>query len=249
MPGDRREADQLELDLKRYELRRAGRVVRIEKIPMELLIFLVENRDQLISREAIVDRLWGKDVFLDTEQGINTAVRKIRQVLHDDAERPRFMQTVVGKGYRFVGPVKVLGDSKSSFNVPAAPLSVPHVETAEGLLPRGQTKWLKSRPGSGALFVLIFAVLTLTYFVFLHHPTSHVPAIHSIAVLPLKNLSGDPADEFFADGMTDELITNLAKISSLRVTSYTSVSKYKASSEPLHRSRGICRLRPSLKAL
>lgn len=112
MPGDRREADQLELDMKRYELRRDGRVIRIEKIPMELLIFLVENRDQLISREAIVDRLWGKDVFLNTEQGINTAVRKIRQVLHDDAERPRFMQTVVGKGYRFVGPVKVLEDSK-----------------------------------------------------------------------------------------------------------------------------------------
>lgn len=86
---------------------------------------------------------------------------------------------------------------------------------------------------SGALFVLILAGLTLTYFAFLHHPTSCVPAIHSIAVLPLKNLSGDPADEFFADGMTDELITNLAKISSLRVTSYTSVSKYKASSEPL----------------
>ena len=79
MPANLQRSDELELDLKRYELRRSGRVLRIEKIPMELFIFLVENRDKLVSREAIVDRLWGKDVFLDTEQGINTAVRKIQQ--------------------------------------------------------------------------------------------------------------------------------------------------------------------------
>jgi len=98
-----------ELDLQRYELRLNGASLRLEKIPMELFIFLVENRDKLVSREAIVARLWGRDVFLDTEQGINTAVRKIRQALRDDPEKHRFLQTVVGKGYRFVGPVRVIG--------------------------------------------------------------------------------------------------------------------------------------------
>ena len=83
-------------------------MLRLEKIPMELLILLVENKDRLVGREAIIERLWGKDVFLDTEQGINTAVRKIRQVLRDDPEAPKYLQTVIGKGYRFVGPITIV---------------------------------------------------------------------------------------------------------------------------------------------
>ena len=97
------QSDSLELDTVRYELRRGEQVLRLEKIPMELLILLAERKDQLVGRQDIIERLWGKDVFLDTEQGINTAVRKIRLVLRDDPENPRFLQTVVGKGYRFVG--------------------------------------------------------------------------------------------------------------------------------------------------
>ena len=100
-------SEELELDLRRYELRRGGAVLRLEKIPMDLLILLVEHKDQLVSREEIIERLWGQDVFLDTEQGINTAIRKIRQVLRDDPERPRFVQTVFGRGYRFVAPILV----------------------------------------------------------------------------------------------------------------------------------------------
>ena len=125
MSANLQRSDELELDLKRYELRRSGRVLRIEKIPMELFIFLVENRDKLVSREAIVDRLWGKDVFLDTEQGINTAVRKIRQALHDDPEQPRFLETVVGKGYRFVGPIKIVGNGNAPVPFPKRNLSPP----------------------------------------------------------------------------------------------------------------------------
>jgi eukaryotic-like serine/threonine-protein kinase len=100
-------SQKLELDLQRYELRRGDSVLRLEKIPMELLILLVEHKDRLVGREEIIERLWGKNVFLDTDQGINTAIRKIRQVLHDDPERPRFVQTVFGKGYRFVAPILV----------------------------------------------------------------------------------------------------------------------------------------------
>ena len=102
------QTDFLELDLRRYELRRGSSVLKLEKIPMELLILLVERRDQLVGREEIIARLWGKDVFLDTEQGINTAIRKIRLTLGDDPNDPRFLQTIVGKGYRFVGPITVV---------------------------------------------------------------------------------------------------------------------------------------------
>jgi len=93
---------EFELDSARFELRRNGEVVKFERIPMELLVLLVASDGNVVSRHDIVERLWGKDVYLDTEHGINTAIRKIRQALKDDPERPRFVQTVTGKGYRFI---------------------------------------------------------------------------------------------------------------------------------------------------
>jgi DNA-binding winged helix-turn-helix (wHTH) protein len=99
---------EIELDLGRYELRRSGRRVKLEKKPMELLLFLVSRRDQMVPREEIAAKLWRSDLFVDTERNINNIVRKIRTALRDDAERPRFLETVVGKGYRFVGPVRVI---------------------------------------------------------------------------------------------------------------------------------------------
>src|SRR6267143_5350440 len=99
---------EIELDLGRYELRRQGRRVKLEKKPMELLIFLVSRRDQMVSRQEIVGKLWGSDLFIDTEPNINNIVRKIRTALGDDSDRPRFLETVVGKGYRFIGPVRVI---------------------------------------------------------------------------------------------------------------------------------------------
>src|SRR5579862_8046841 len=99
---------EIELDLGRYELRRQGQRVKLEKKPMELLIFLVSRREQLVLRQEIVSKLWGSDLFLDTEPNINNIVRKIRAALGDDSAKPRFLETVIGKGYRFVGPVRVL---------------------------------------------------------------------------------------------------------------------------------------------
>jgi len=99
---------EVEVDLGRYELRRSGRRIRIEKKPMELLIYLLERREQMVSRDDIVKRLWRSDLFIDTEKNVNNIVRKLRTALGDDAERPRFLETVVGKGYRFVGPVRVI---------------------------------------------------------------------------------------------------------------------------------------------
>jgi serine/threonine protein kinase/Tfp pilus assembly protein PilF len=98
--------DDFELDPRAYELRRAGRPVKLERIPMELLLLLVKQRGQLVSREQIIEKIWGKDVFLDADTSINSAIRKIRQVLKDDPEQPRFIQTVTGRGYRFIAPVR-----------------------------------------------------------------------------------------------------------------------------------------------
>jgi len=97
--------EEFELDVPRYALRRSGRPLKLERIPMELLLLLVARGGELVTREEIVEKLWGKDVFLDTDNSINTAIRKIRQTLRDDPERPRFVQTVPAKGYRFIAPV------------------------------------------------------------------------------------------------------------------------------------------------
>src|ERR1700686_5025386 len=98
----------VEVDLGRYELRRSGRRIKLEKKPMELLIFLLERREQMVSRGDIVKKLWRSDLFIDTEKNVNNVVRKLRTALGDNADRPRFLETVVGKGYRFVGPVHVI---------------------------------------------------------------------------------------------------------------------------------------------
>lgn len=93
---------EFELDFGRFELYRAGQPVRLEALPLQLLMFLVDRQRQLVTREQIADVLWGKHVFVDVEQGINTAIRKVRIALEDDSAQPRFLQTVVGRGYRFV---------------------------------------------------------------------------------------------------------------------------------------------------
>ena len=109
MGDERRAIGEVELDLGRYELRRSGRRIRLEKKPMELLIFLVGRRQQMVSREEIVKKLWRSALFIDTDRNVNNIVRKIRTALGDDSSKPRFVETVVGKGYRFIGPVRVIG--------------------------------------------------------------------------------------------------------------------------------------------
>jgi TolB-like protein/DNA-binding winged helix-turn-helix (wHTH) protein/cytochrome c-type biogenesis protein CcmH/NrfG len=214
---------QFELDLRSYELKRDGQPVRLEKIPMELLIFLVEHHGELITREQIIERLWGKQVFLDTEQGINTAIRKVRQVLQDDPEKPQFLETVVGKGYRFVGNVKLSSAESlaSGDRVLPASKSTRHTHrfwlfgTITGLLVAAAVFW--------ALWPKIDRVFR----------AGHAGTFRSIAVLPLENLSGDPSQEYFADGITDALITQLAKLHEVRVISRTSIMRYKNTRKPL----------------
>src|SRR5579862_93536 len=97
--------DGYELDLRPRRLRRGSHVLKLERIPLEMLVLLVEHKDEIVTRDEIVSRVWGQGVFLDTDNSIRGAIRKLRQALKDDAERPRFIQTVTGQGYRFIAPV------------------------------------------------------------------------------------------------------------------------------------------------
>jgi DNA-binding winged helix-turn-helix (wHTH) protein/tetratricopeptide (TPR) repeat protein len=127
---------EIELDLGRYELRRAGRRIKLEKKPMELLIFLAGRRHQLVSREEIVAKLWRSDLFIDTEPNINNIVRKIRTALGDDSAKPRFLETVVGKGYRLVGPVRVIAARYAQSDFESATVSRSSIEKEESLTGR-----------------------------------------------------------------------------------------------------------------
>jgi TolB-like protein/DNA-binding winged helix-turn-helix (wHTH) protein/Tfp pilus assembly protein PilF len=241
------------LDCASFELRRQGRSQRserisLERIPMELLILLLERQGSVVTRQEIVDRLWGKDVFVDTEHGINTAIRKVRQALKDDPENPRFIHTVSGKGYRFAA-------EKNGHAPQAAALTAMSPEAPQPLwkeplqqLEPAQPMWEqpppRRRPSTTAApnpvsikikVAIVLALALVLAFVFRTRlfPSTQAAQIHSIAVIPLLNLSGDPSQEYFADGMTDELITALAKNHSLRVVSRTSAMQYKGVKRPL----------------
>jgi TolB-like protein/DNA-binding winged helix-turn-helix (wHTH) protein len=236
-----------ELVSSRLELRCHDRPQKLERIPMELLILLLEKNGQVVCRQEIIERLWGKDVFLDTEHGINTAIRKIRAALREDVERPRFIQTVSGKGYRFASDAvstNANGTAASAKILPSAnpvpenevstPASVEAgpISAGEGLASR---KWPRAvvalLVAAGATLALNVAGLRDRVFV-----KNSIGPIHSIAVLPLVNMSGDASQDYYADGMTDELITALARNRSLRVVSRTSAMQYKGVNKPL---RGI----------
>src|SRR5882724_2039017 len=224
-----------ELDCSRYELRRKGHPVKLEKIPMELLLLLVESDGRLVSREEIEERLWGKEVFVDAEHGINTAIRKIRQVLGDDPDNPRFVQTVQRKGYRFIAEVSRVPEVSAASPVAEPPgFGVPPPD--EEKLPQEQAAKHRSTAWVVAAAMTLLLAWPAYRFTRSHLAGSQAattPSVRSIAVLPLENMSGDSGDEYFADGMTDELITTLAKYKSLRVISRTSVMQYKKVHRPL----------------
>ena len=147
MPEKKIRFDDFELDYGRFQLSRRGRPVRLEGLPLQLLMFLVEKRGEMVTREQIASELWSKDVFVDVEQGINTAVRKIRRALSDDADEPQYLQTVVGRGYRFVAPTAkedASGQSAEGFVVSAEELGRA-IMTAAGLDPENPRADPKTR--------------------------------------------------------------------------------------------------------
>src|SRR6266849_3033032 len=230
-----------ELDAAGYELSRSGRAIKLERIPMELLLLLVNRRGQLVTRDEILEKLWGKDTFLDVDNSINTAISKIRVVLKDNPESPAFIKTVSGKGYRFIASIASLPDGQDAFMAPidgvssaseAAVADEPALESESKTSSRPRRLWLAS---AIAGVVIAAAVAGWCWRDSLRRMVSpgRPAVIGSLAVLPLENLTGDATQEYFADGMTDALITDLAQIEALRVISRTSVMRYKGMRKPL----------------
>ncbi|PYT59366.1 MAG: hypothetical protein DMG35_14755 [Acidobacteria bacterium] len=213
-----------QLDPDGFELCRAGHRLRLERKPMELLILLAEKQGHLVKREEIIEKIWGKDFFFDAENGINNAVRKIRSALNDDPEQPRFVKTSVGKGYRFIAPVERVLEPAGS------PTPERVVIPREPTVFRWRRAWV---PALGATAFIAAGFAFNIAGIRSRILPRGAPPIHSIVVLPLENLSGNPDEQYFADGMTDELTTVLAKIGSLRVISRTSSMQYRNSHKPL----------------
>jgi eukaryotic-like serine/threonine-protein kinase len=182
--------EELELDVQCYELRRGDTVLRLEKIPMELFILLVEHRDRLVGREEIIERLWGKDVFLDTEQGINTAIRKIRQVLHDDPERPRFVQTVFGRGYRFIAPILVTHNGQQSRTASEIGV-VPRETDPEGRHPSTKKILVYPRHWITIAALAVFAATCVGGAYILFHRAPVLTEKDTIVLADFTNTTGD----------------------------------------------------------
>src|SRR6204780_3860792 len=230
-----------EVSLQSGEVRKAGLRIRVQQQPMKLLEILLEHPGEVVTREELRSRVWPKESFGDFDQALNIAIGKLRSALGDSAENPRFIETLPKRGYRFIADVSVLDTGAR----PKRP------ESSAGDLPGSQEKKTEpghKLPGAGlavtpkrrlwlmrrVTVALALVLSLLIFFAWLFRSRGRAPAgIRSLAVLPLESLSGDASQNYFADGMTDELITDLAQISALRVISRTSVMAYKGARKPL----------------
>jgi TolB-like protein/DNA-binding winged helix-turn-helix (wHTH) protein/Flp pilus assembly protein TadD len=224
-----------ELDLRSGELRKHGLRVRLQEQPVQILAMLLEQPGEIVTREELHKRLWPADTFVDFDHGLNKAISKIREALGDSADSPRFVETIARRGYRFLAEVKV-ADTAPVHSPGPATHPHPSAEAHERPNLAGRLKVPKTLSPSIAWKVSVFVVLLMMVFLFtwklysLKRPAS---VVHSLAVLPLESLSSDASQDYFADGMTDELISDLGQISALRVISRTSVMAYKHARKPL----------------
>ena len=203
-----------EVDLESGELRKHGIKIKLQQKPFQILALLMERPGEVVTREDLQQRLWPSDVFVDFESGLNNAVKKLRAALGDSAETPRFIETVAGRGYRF------LAIPQTTQNVadvsPPAPARISPLWMAAALAV------------IVGLIGFIWAGRRRTV-----HPAASASQIRKIAVLPLENLSHDEQQEYFADGMTDAIIDQLARVRGLTVISRTSTMQYKRAHKPL----------------
>ncbi|HEY8670964.1 MAG TPA: winged helix-turn-helix domain-containing protein [Terriglobales bacterium] len=217
-----------EISLNSGELRKAGMRIKVQQQPIKVLEILLEHPGEVVTRDELRTRVWPDDSFGDFDQAVNIAIGKLRSALGDSADNPRFIETLPKRGYRFIAEVRTL-DSDPPSNI--AELSVSDLQQHQPVkLPRPVK--LRLRPYWIAIAVV---VVLASVFVFWFNRTqpSPPPQIRSLAVLPLENLSGDAQQDYFADGMTDQLITDLAQIRALRVISRTSVMAYKGTRKSL----------------
>jgi TolB-like protein/DNA-binding winged helix-turn-helix (wHTH) protein/Flp pilus assembly protein TadD len=224
-----------ELDLRAGELRKHGLRIRLQEQPFQILAMLLEHPGEVITREELQKKLWPADTFVDFDHGLNKAISKIREALGDSPESPRFVETVARRGYRFLAEVKVV-DTVPDRSPELATLPYPVSETRDRRDLAGKPampKHLLSSFGWRILsLVLLLLVASLSAWK-LHSWNRPSLTIRSLAVLPLESLSNDASQDYFADGMTDELISDLGQISALRVISRTSVMAYKHTRKPL----------------
>jgi TolB-like protein/DNA-binding winged helix-turn-helix (wHTH) protein/Tfp pilus assembly protein PilF len=252
-----------ELDLHPRRLRRGSHALKLERIPFEILLLLLEHRDEIVTRDQIVSRVWGEGAFLDTDNSIRGAIRKLRQVLKDDAETPRFIQTVTGQGYRFIALVivpkeAIVASEPAASAVPTSDrdfvselddwlqarrlrlVGPDQDRTAEKATDDGSAHGPGNRNDHRWLFVgavaLLSAAFLLTFLVVRGWRRASNPPTHSqgkivLAILPFENLSRDPDQEFFSDGLTEEMIAQVGKLNRDRLTvvARSSVAKYKGS--------------------
>jgi TolB-like protein/DNA-binding winged helix-turn-helix (wHTH) protein/Flp pilus assembly protein TadD len=232
-----------EVDLRAGEIRKKGIRIRLQGQPYLLLITLLRQPGEVVTREELRSSLWPQDTFVDFDHSLGTAVNKLREVLRDSAANPRFVETLPRRGYRFIAPVVIVGENEDTPVVSETPPAIqepatgdlleagdhdqidPLRPTAVGVRPRWPLYWKMS---GFALLVLSAALVVLI----LLRSRPSMP-IRSLAVLPLENLSGDASQDYFSDGMTDELITELGQISDLRVISRTSAMTYKGTHRTL----------------
>ena len=211
-----------EADFRTGELTKLGRRVRLQEQPFQLLEMLLDKPGDLVTREELHGKLWPQTI-VDFDHGLNKAISKIREALGDSAENPRFIETVARRGYRFLADVTVV-DCEQAGTVAGEMVARTDASTKSG--------WWQHVP-SWSLFAGLVLLLTVSLAWTLYPWRHSLPTIRSLAVLPLKNLSGDPEQDYFADGMTDELITHLGQINTLRVISRTSAMTYKGGHKTL----------------
>src|SRR6202142_2532773 len=215
--------DNFELDIRAGELRKAGVKLRLQGQPIQVLAALLNNPGELVTLEQLRAQVWTADTFVDFDHSLHNAIARIREALGDSTEAPRYIETLPRRGYRYIGPVADFQTLRS------APETGHHASQPLTLVTAPKRKRILVLL-LGALFAL--GLVASTTWRYLHAKAAVLP-IQSLAVLPLDNLSGDPSEEFFAAGMTDQLITDLAKVGSLRVISRTSVMQYKGAKKAL----------------
>src|ERR1700722_19355283 len=204
--------ERFELDPGAFELRRDGQLIKLERIPLQLLLLLAENRQRLVTREEILHVIWGENVFVDADNSINTAVRKARQALKDDPENPRFLRTVPGKGYRFTAEVKTVNSTVS----PGGLAAVEQL-SQESATPTNAPADVASPSRNTWAILALIGVLVVVGAVLMFRPRPNAPPQPStrkamLAVLPFVNLSGNPGEDYLADGMTEEIITHIGGV-------------------------------------
>ena len=223
------------VDVCNRELQRKGTPIKIQEKPLQILESLIQKRGEVVTREELRQKLWPDGTFIEFDDGLNTGVKKLRAALGDVAENPTFIETVPKRGWRFIAPVFCESADEPARNghPESAPLPQPSPETVPAAARQHRISW-RAAVSVIAPALLLLAIATALVVRGKTPPAAPVSAeIHSLAVLPLKNLSKDPGEQYFADGMTEELITSLASLEGLRVISRTSVMQYRDSTKLL----------------